>query len=110
MNRLLKWLKLACHELGLRLDVGHSVDLGDGLLVSSLARIRDLGAPNGTLIVRSYVEVERHLDKLSALGYGFSVLDEPRPDEEFDLESFRDMFIEWGWSADAQRRPTWWNS
>jgi hypothetical protein len=61
------------------------------------------------LIVRSYEEVQDMLEQLKQAGYGFSVLDEPHPGEDFDLESFREMFLDWGWAADESRKPAWWS-
>ena len=47
------------------------------------------------LVFSSYNEVSDYADELIRAGYGFSVLDDPRPDEEFDLDSFKDMFADW---------------
>lgn len=109
MSRLLEWLKTACLALGLRLDIPFVLDFGGGRAVNAAARVRDIGGTNGMLIVRSYDEVQDLLNELRQAGYGFSVLDEPLPSEDFDLDSFREMFLEWGWAAEESRKPAWWN-
>lgn len=108
MSKLLDWLQASCLALGLRLDVPFSLDLGGGRVVHAVARVRDLGEVNGMLIVRSYDEVRDLLNELRQTGYGFSVLDEPLPSEDFDLDSFREMFMEWGWAAEQSWKPAWW--
>lgn len=97
MSKLLEWLKAACIALGVRLDEPYSLNLGSGRVVHALARIHGMGDVNGVLIVRSYGEVRDLLNELKLAGYGFSVLDEPGPSEEFDLDSYREMFADWGW-------------
>ena len=94
MSRRLDWLKAACLALGLRLDVP-ILDLGGGRVVNAAARVRDIGEANGILIVRSYDEVQNLLNELRQAGYGFSVLDEPSSTEDFDLDVFREMFLDW---------------
>lgn len=106
-DRRSKWLWRACSELGLCVEMHFRLSLpGDHELVS-LARIADLGAPNGMLLFRSYEEVRGVAPHLLEFGYGFSVLDEPRQDEQFDLSSFQEMFRDWGWSGPLERKPRW---
>lgn len=97
----------ACSILGLRVELGFSLSLGNDIKIHTVARIPDLGARNGMLIVSSYGEVKNYLKELDSAGYGFSVLDEPSPNAEFDIDSIREMFIDWGWSGDPEHRPKW---
>ena len=46
------------------------------------------------LVIRNYNDVRPYADGLVQAGYGYSVF-EQRPDEAFDLESFREMFQDW---------------
>ena len=32
---------------------------------------------------------------------------EPSPNEEYDVENYKKMFIEWGWSGDKTKKPPW---
>lgn len=108
-TKLLDWLNTACFTLGLQIDIPFVLDLGGDRVVNAAARVRDIGGVNGTLIVRSYDEVQDLCEPLKQAGYGFSVLDEPHPGEEFDLESYREMFLDWGWTADDSQKPAWWS-
>jgi len=44
---------------------------------------------------------------LQNMGYGYSVLDDPLHSEEFDLESYVEMFSDWGWGNVNERKPDW---
>lgn len=59
------------------------------------------------LLFRTYDEVREVSQALQNAGYGYSVVDEPRPDEEFDLSSFQEMFRDWGWSGELGGKPPW---
>lgn len=87
--------------------MGFSLSLSGGRHLTSFARIADLGAPNGMLLFRTYDEVRDVSQALQDAGYGYSVVDEPRPDEEFDLASFQEMFRDWGWSGKLGGKPPW---
>ena len=107
MSGIAQELWRACAELGLRVDLGFCVSIPGIPEVVTIARVADLGAPNGMLVVRSYADIAAIKEVLLDAGYGFSVLDEPNPGEEFDLESFKSMFRDWGWSGDLAKKPTW---
>lgn len=94
MSKLTDWLLQACNILGLHVDIGFSITLSDGYKLQAVARIHDIGAVNGMLVVLNY---NGHLDELIQLGYGYAVLEEPMENEVFDLESYREMFKDWGW-------------
>jgi hypothetical protein len=97
MTRLENDLATACEALGIRMDLGFKMSRSDGYEVRSIARIHNVGAPNGMLVVGSFEEVKDYCDYLHSAGFGFSVLDEPGDKEVFDLASYREMFCEWGW-------------
>ena len=105
MTMLESWLLKACDALGLQADVAYVANIGDGCAIQTVARIRHLGARNGMLVVRSYEDVQPFSERLSLAGYGYSVLDEPRIDEDFDLASFKEMFLDWGWSGAEESLP-----
>ena len=103
MTKLESWLMQACQASGLEVEIGFLAVVGDRKTVQSVARIRGLGHVNGMLIVRDYDEVRSLLDDIRLAGYGFSVLDEPRDDEAFDLHSYQEMFHDWGWPGPTER-------
>lgn len=71
----------------------------------SVARIRNLGDQNGMLIFRDSNDLGQYGQRLVQDGYGYSVLGEPRGDETFDLDAYREMFCDWGWSGPDARWP-----
>src|SRR5258705_7972116 len=101
------WIWKACSHLGLTAEFDFKLKLKDGIKLFPVARILELGAPNGMLIFTSYDPIERFTEQIIDADYGFSILDEPRSDAEFDLESFREMFLDWGWSGNPARKPGW---
>jgi hypothetical protein len=107
MKRLTEWLRSACAELELRIELGYKITLPDMPELTAVARIHDLGAPNGMLIFSRYEHARKFAQKLLDSGFAFSILDEPSEHEQFDLQSFEEMFIDWGWSGDLGRRPSW---
>lgn len=68
MSQLAQELWRACAELGLRAELGFRVRLAGLLEIVTIARVADLGAPNGILIVRSYADVCAIKDALSDAG------------------------------------------
>jgi hypothetical protein len=107
VNGLTQALALACKELGLEVEFDFTFALAGKPRIVVLARIPLLGALNGMLIFRTYGEVQPYTEEIIRAGYGYSVLDEPRPDECFDLESYKEMFTDWGWCGDAGSKPPW---
>jgi hypothetical protein len=107
MSRFAEWLWRACSALGLHAELGFRLVLPDSREIVAVARIAHLGAPNGMLLFRTYDEVRDCTRSLVEAGYGYSIIDEPRPDEEFDLISFEEMFRDWGWSGELGRKPHW---
>ena len=107
MKRISEWLWRACAESGLRIELDFQISIPNKPDVVAVARIHDLGAAKGMLVFSSYDQIQNSTNEILAAGYGFSVLDEPSPREEFDLESFKEMFIDWGWSGELGRKPAW---
>ncbi len=93
------WLKRACAELGVRLDTIVSIQFEDGERIVVEARLPDIGGPNGMLLFRSDAVPMKYKDEIQAMGCGFAVLSEPLEGETFDLASYREMFVDWGWQA-----------
>jgi hypothetical protein len=107
MKQLTEWLWRACAELGLRVELGYKLALPDVPDLIAIARIQDRGAPNGMLIFGNYDETRKITPRLIDAGYGFSVLDEPTNREGFDIQTFKDVFADWGWSGEPGRKSSW---
>lgn len=97
MTNLQKQLLLACNKLGIEIELDYVLSLTEDKKINTVAYIPSFGGPKGMLIVSSSKGISQVWDNLD---YGFSVLDEPHDKEEFDLDSFKEMFIDWGWSVE----------
>lgn len=107
MSKLRDEIVLACHQLNLQVDINFPVALDDDRLIHATAHIPNVGAKNGMLIFSSFEDISGKIDGIINSGYGYSVLSEPSQDMQFDLDSYIDMFRDWGWSGDNKMAPDW---
>jgi arsenate reductase len=107
LTRMQEQLSKACRELGLHIDLDFELSLASGRRLVALARIQELGAPNGMLILSSVDPIAHASDEITEAGYGYSVLSQPRSSEGYSSQGCIDMFSDWGWSGNANRRPAW---
>jgi hypothetical protein len=108
VNRMQEWLAHAAQELGVRIVLAYVAVLSSGKRIPAQALFPDLGGAFGTLVfdLTDVPDPEAERD-LVAQGYGISTSSEPLPKEEFDLESYAEMFSEWGWTSNEMQKPTW---
>jgi hypothetical protein len=97
MTRLEDRLIRACEAFKIRIDLGFKLPCPDGHDIHSVARIYGVGPPKGMLVVGSFDDVRAYQEFLDLAEFGYSVLDEPGDKSVFDLESYREMFCDWGW-------------
>jgi hypothetical protein len=108
MNRMQERLVNAARELGVRVVLAYVAVLSNGKKVPTQALFPDLGGAFGTLVFDTADEMAPEARRdLVTQGYSISTFSEPLPKEEFDLESYADMFSEWGWTSNEMRKPTW---
>jgi hypothetical protein len=107
MSRLAEALFKACGELDLQIEFDFILHMTNNAPIVAFAHIPCLGGRSGMLIFRTYDEVSASTAALHTMGYGYSVLDEPNQNESFDLESYKEMFIEWSWCCDDRLKPHW---
>ena len=107
MATLHRRIELACKLLHLRVETEFILELTNSPPIQTVAKIEHLGAPNGMLVLSNFESIQGHVDLIEAAGYGFSVLDEPEPSDAFDLELYRDVFRDWGWSGPPELIPDW---
>jgi hypothetical protein len=91
-------IHLACQALGLHATIGFTVQLAGVPDIRSVAMVSGVGDENGMLIFRHWADVEPVADRVASLGYGYSVMDDPGSDEPFNLEAWKDVFLDWGWA------------
>jgi len=59
------------------------------------------------IVVNRLDELKGVESELVNIGYGYSVLDEPSASEEYELDSYVDMFSDWGWGLHNEPKPGW---
>lgn len=103
-----KW-KAARDDLGIKIVAPYEVELQSGGKLKAKLLVRNFGHRYGTLIFTDAEEVWAHRKELAALGYAYSVLEEPttEADELYDRDIFIDILSEWEWTGDEQDQPEW---
>src|SRR5262245_34790188 len=99
-------LTRAAKELGVRVLLRYVVNLSDGRKLIAQALFPEFGTAFGTLVFRYEDAVDAAARRdLVAQGYGMSTFSESLPNEEFDLDSYREMLMEWGWTSEEAHKP-----
>jgi hypothetical protein len=101
------WIFHGATILNVAIEFNYRLNLGDGTTLSALARFPTFGAPNGMLIFTKYDQVKPFWRHLGEMGYGFSVLDTVGSERRIDIDSYRAMLIDWGWSGYPEHKPDW---
>jgi hypothetical protein len=79
------------------------------LEIHAQALIPQLGAEKGMIVVNRLDELGGVESELVNTGYGYSVLDEISPLEDYKLDSYVGMFSDWGWGLREEEKPAWMN-
>lgn len=114
---LIECLIRVCTTLGLEIEPAFVLRTADGRDVEVDARLPQFGGPCGMLVVGDYATIASIAKDIPDLGYGFSTfaphftIDE-RVGSEEEMESWKDVFRDWGWSANVSERlrPEWMES
>ena len=106
-EKLLEFWQKAASDLGLQLISPFCLLLGSGHQLDAIVLIKQFGATKGMLVFGDYQEVAPYVDEVVAAGYGFSVLDEPLKNEEYNKEEYVDLLKDWGWSGEKESSPDW---
>lgn len=109
MTKLQSFLQRACNELGLTVVAPVVLTVRENIRINAQALLPQLGAPKGMIIVNNFDELRGVASELQGIGYGYCVLGQPSPLEEFDLESHIEMFCDWGWGKGNEIKPDWMN-
>ena len=109
MTRQQEFLRRACSELGLQIEVPCVLELRPDCRISAQALLPQLGAENGMIVVRQYDDLCGAADEIVKEGFGYSVLDEPLPGEVYDRDSYMELFLDWGWGNEetTESKPDW---
>jgi hypothetical protein len=108
-SRLIKEWEAARADLGIEITAPYEVELPSGRKVTAKLLVKHFGHRHGTLIFSDTEAVWPYRKELAALGYAYSVLEEPttQTDQLYDRDIFIDMLSEWEWTGDEQRKPQW---
>jgi hypothetical protein len=107
MNKMQEWLARAAGDLGVRIVVGYTAQLSGQKHITAQALFPDFGNRLGTLVFCSDQIISRSDEReLVNKGYAISAFSEPLPNEKFDLDSYREMLSDWGWTSNGTR-PKW---
>ncbi len=103
-----RWTLIAT-KLGLRIIAPALISLPSGIQMEADALLLDFGGNEGMLLVINDEVVWPLRTAIVEAGYAFSVLDDPDPggDSELDLHHIIDVLRDWGWSGKAENHPTW---
>jgi hypothetical protein len=107
MNKMQEHLFRAGSDLGLQVVIPFEITLKSGRRVVAEALLPELGAPRGTVVFRSFDDCLNIHNDLKDLGYTCSAFGEPQPNELYEVESYKEMFAEWGWMGPKDKRPLW---
>lgn len=109
MNKLRGYLLRAGDDLGIKVIVPFILLLKSGRKLSAEALLPELGAPNGTIVCKSTDDYLEILNEIKNEGYTCSSFGEPLSNEEYDVESYKEMFLDWGWTSKERPKPEWMN-
>jgi hypothetical protein len=110
MNRMQEYLLRAAEILSLKITIDPSFRLSNGKVLFFDALLHNLSNQNGILILNSDHNIQLESDvrqELSRSGFGVSEFGGPTKNEMFDIDSYIEMFSEWGWSGETEKRPAW---
>ena len=110
MSKMSEYLKRAANELGLGIEAPFRCVLEGGVRVEAVAHIPDLGDSNGVLIFHSSQYDRQAYALAKKAGYLCSSFGEPSESEHFDIDSYKEMFVEWGWFSHIKKPPPWMTS
>lgn len=103
-----QWMQIK-EFLGLRLIAPYFLELTSGEKIEVDLLLLDFGAPKGMLLTTSDEAIWDHKDEIVKQGYGFSVLSEPEPNSQtqIDIDEFINMLQDWGWMGKKENEPSW---
>ena len=95
MTKLQHELVMACNSLNLEIILDYKFELPLSKSVIGVAFIPNLGDVNGILILTKYDStITKELIKS---GCAYSILEELGSESVYDLDLYKEMFIDWGY-------------
>jgi hypothetical protein len=106
-GRLIEIWELASSDLNFIIESPFFIELSSGEKINAELLVRDFGPPKGMIIFTEFDVIAQHIEEIADMGFGFSVLDEPRENENYVQSDFIELLSDWGWSGDPTREPQW---
>lgn len=94
-------------DLGLEIKAPYVIAVHTDKTLAAECLVVNFGDRNGMLVFTNYDVVKPHREQLQNLGYGYSVLEQPKANEDYVREDFIDLLSDWGWTGDSAVRPKW---
>lgn len=76
-----------------------------GKKIRARVLVRNFGARLGMLVVSDDSEIWSARDEIVAQGYGFSVMSDSEPNDEYDRDGYIELRADWTWTGFAAERP-----
>lgn len=108
MSRLIeKFWKRAGVDLGIKIEAPFDLALKDGSVLRFEVLVKDFGAKLGMLITTDHTKIKKSKEELESLEYGYSVMSDYSTEDSYNLEGFKYMLKDWGWSGNPELAPVW---
>lgn len=104
-NRLIDIWRTAANDLGITIVAPFSLKTTSGKIIEADLLVNNFGSSKGMIIVKRYESISQYTKEIAEMGYGFSVMDEPGVDENYDKDCFIEILTDWGWNGEQSKRP-----
>jgi hypothetical protein len=108
-SKLLAEWEAARDDLGLDIVAPFYLEIDSNVTIRAEFLVRKFGGRIGMLVVTDYAQVKPYWEQFGRMGYGFSVLDEPRDktNEAYHRGNFIRLLSDWGWCGAETEKPDW---
>ena len=108
MNALQTSLARAARELRIQIILNQAIDLSGNCKFVARILFPNFGSSKGTMVFSpEEMYTSEQLKELQNLGFGYSSFYPPGANEEFNIESYIEMFSDWSWNGPDETRPQW---
>ena len=98
------FLKRACAELGLEIITPYDLKIDEKTSIRYDVLLPQLGGKKGMLVT---CDASLASEELIGPDYGFSSYDVYSVRGNFDVERYKIMFSDWGWTSAESEKPDW---
>ena len=99
-----KSLRRACAELGLDVISPYFLKIDHQTSIRFDVLLPQLGGKYGMLIT---VDAKLASEALFGPNYGFTSYDVYYELDDYDIEDYKEMFSDWGWTSVESEKPDW---